>query len=402
MFGRSPDHVAGLITGLAMNPSVLDGADKNFSDNLVRYYEKVRHEDSYCVFACVPPTGARSGEIVDGREPIYPALRVIEERDDGVILSGIKMLATGAVFADEVWIGNLIPLDDRFKAEAITCAIPVAAPGVELWARQTLEDKVKYEADYPLSFSLDETDSVLVCDRVKVPWERVFLHNDTVMSRGMYISTPANCYANHQSNVRFWSKLQLITGVASRIVQANGIDRIPSVRETLGRLAALEATISGLVHGQIQAFESWPEGYACFNRRHMYAALNWCQENHTEIIDTIRTLLGGSVLQMPASASVMNDPELRETFERWFGTPTTTASDRLKLFKLAWDLIGSEFAGRHMLYERFYAGNSMVVRNQSDREAPWSTFHGKVQQLLDRVHLPTPEAQPSLTGVPSA
>jgi len=47
-----------------------------------------------------------------------------------------------------------------------------------------------------------------------------------------------------------------------------------------------------------------------------------------------------------------------------------------------WDLIGSEFAGRHMLYEKFYAGNSIIVRNQSDREAPWEEFHGIVDGLL--------------------
>jgi 4-hydroxyphenylacetate 3-monooxygenase len=56
------------------------------------------------------------------------------------------------------------------------------------------------------------------------------------------------------------------------------------------------------------------------------------------------------------------------------------------------DLIdeGSEFAGRHMLYERFYAGNSIIVRNQSDREAPWANFHASVDDLLARVQAPNP------------
>jgi len=56
--------------------------------------------------------------------------------------------------------------------------------------------------------------------------------------------------------------------------------------------------------------------------------------------------------------------------------------------KLAWDLVGSEFAGRHMLYEKFYAGNSIIVRNQSDREAPWTKFHAIVDNLLDRIETP--------------
>ena len=62
---------------------------------------------------------------------------------------------------------------------------------------------------------------------------------------------------------------------------------------------------------------------------------------------------------------------MRDTFENWFATSTMTATDRLTLFKMSWNLIGSEFSGRHMLHEKFYAGNSLIVKNQSDHEAPW-------------------------------
>ena len=234
---------------------------------------------------------------------------------------------------------------------------------------------------------------MLVCDRVKVPWERVFLHNNGAMSRRIYIETPANCYQNQQSNIRFWAKMGLIVGLASRMCQANGVDKIPAVRETLGRLAALEATIGAMVNGQIEACEPWPEGYVTPNRRMVYATLNWCQEHHTEIIDTLRTLAGAAPLQMPASIDLVADPELKDRFERWWGTASMPALDRLKLYKLVWDLIGSEFAGRHMLYERFYAGNSIIVRNQSDREAPWDEFHATVDGLLERVGTPTSTAR---------
>jgi 4-hydroxyphenylacetate 3-monooxygenase len=239
-----------------------------------------------------------------------------------------------------------------------------------------------------MSYRYDETDSVLVCDRVKIPWERVFLHNDAAMSRRIYIETPANCYQNHQSNIRFWAKMQLIVGLASRICQANGTDKIPAVREQLGRLASLEALIGGLVHGQIDAWEDWPEGFATPNRRIMYAALNWCQESHTAIVDALRTLLGGYPLVMPASINVLTDESMRDTFQRWWKTPSIEAVERHKLYKLAWDIVGTEFAGRHMLYEKFYAGSSIVVRNQSDREAPWANFHAVVDRLLASIEVP--------------
>jgi 4-hydroxyphenylacetate 3-hydroxylase C terminal len=71
------------------------------------------------------------------------------------------------------------------------------------------------------------------------------------------------------------------------------------------------------------------------------------------------------------------------------GTADVAALDPRKLYKLVWDLIGSEFAGRHMLYERFYAGNSIIVRNQSDRVAPWEAFHATVDGLLGRITAPS-------------
>jgi 4-hydroxyphenylacetate 3-monooxygenase len=36
--------------------------------------------------------------------------------------------------------------------------------------------------------------------------------------------------------------------------------------------------------------------------------------------------------------------------------------DRVKLMKLMWDAIGSEFGGRHELYERNYFGNNESIR----------------------------------------
>ena len=65
-----------------------------------------------------------------------------------------------------------------------------------------------------------------------------------------------------------------------------------------------------------------------------------------------------------------------------YATATMPALDRLKLYKLVWDLIGSEFAGRHLQYEKFYAGASFIVRNHSFREAPWQDFHRLVEDLM--------------------
>ena len=384
LLGRSPDHVASFVTGMSTAPEVFGP----YADNLMRYYAHMRKADIFACYAVIPPQAARNPEFYVRQNLPTPTLRVLREEDDGLVISGMKMLATGAVFANEIWIGNLIPLAPTQLAESVTCAVPCNAQGLTLWSRKPFERDATVEFDNPLAHRFDETDSMVMCDEVKVPWEKVFVHNDAVLAREIYIKTPAHCYGNHQSNVRFHAKMRLLVGIASRITQASGADQVPAVRETLGRLAALEATLGGVIAGQIQDAEDWPAGHKTYNRRYMYAGLNWCTENHSQIIDSIRELCGGGVFQMPADISVMRDHGMRELFEKYWQTPQLAAVQRMKLFRLAWDLVGSEFAGRHQQYEKFYAGASFIVRNHSFRETPWDELHGVVDGLLDSYDVP--------------
>jgi 4-hydroxyphenylacetate 3-monooxygenase len=385
LLGRSPDHVASFVTGLAMNPAVFPAAH---ADNIERYYHELWRDDGYAAYAVLPPQAARDPAFYQKQNLPIPSLQVVREDDDGVVISGMKMLATAAVFADEIWIGNLLPLAPDQSRQAVTCAVPCNAAGLTLWSRQPLAAKLGNEFDSPLSWRFDESDSMVMCENVKVPWERVFVLDNPVLSREIYIRTPSHCYGNHQSNVRLWSKLRLIVGLASRVAQSSGAAEIPAVRDLLGRLAALEATLGGMIHGQIEGWEAWPPGYATFNRRTMYAALNWGTEMYTELIDLLRELSGGGVFQMPASVTVMHDPALRQQFETYWHTPQMPALARVKLFKLVWDLVGSEFAGRHQQYEKFYAGASFIVRNHSFREAPWDEFHKIADDLMASYDVP--------------
>jgi len=386
LLGRSPDHVASSFTGLAMKPEVFDsgGASRNqkFSQHVVNFYKRFRREDLFLAYAILPPQGARSPELYESRDRQPPTLRVTKEDDSGVTLNGMKMLATGAVFADEVIIGNILPLAPSQVKESVTCALPIGTPGVTLWARKPLSLSAKSRADGPLSTMFDETDSMVVCEDVKVPWERVFVHDDPELSRAIYIRTPGHVMSNHQSNVRFWAKLRLLVGLASKIAKSNGAHAIPAVRETLGRLAAMEACYAGMIEGQHQGLERLPTGHVHVNRRYMYAAVNYALENHAGICDLIRTLMGGGAFQLPADSSVLEDPELARIFESYWSTLEQSAEERLRLFKLAWDLLGSEFAMRHDQYEKFYVGPSFVVRNYNFMYAPWDELEGLVDGIV--------------------
>ena len=144
-----------------------------------------------------------------------------------------------------------------------------------------------------------------------------------------------------------------------------------------------------MIHGQIEAFEGWPGGndnYVTINRRYMYAALNWCTENHSAIIEMLRELMGGGVFQMPADVSVMEDDGLRQKFEQFWSTPFMKSLDRMKLYRLAWDLVGSEFAGRYTSYEKS-CGSPCRAQPFVPR-GPVGGIHAIADRQLDAMDVP--------------
>ena len=77
MFGRSPDHVASFVTGMAMKPDALP-APFALAANLTAYYRYIRDNDVYVVYAVVPPQAAQP-EFYQKNLPV-PTLRVVRRR----------------------------------------------------------------------------------------------------------------------------------------------------------------------------------------------------------------------------------------------------------------------------------------------------------------------------------
>jgi 4-hydroxyphenylacetate 3-monooxygenase len=387
LLGRSPDHVASFVTGLAMSPELFEGNRKGFGDNLTRFYDRMRREDLFACYVVVAPQGARNPELYGRKATIAHGLQVTAERDDGIVLNGMKLLGTGAAFSQEIWVGNLLPLPADQKAQAVTCAVPTGTEGVSLWVRKPFERYAVTGFDNPFSSRFDESDAVVIFDNVKVPWEHVFLLDDVQQSREMYFRTPSHVMGNHQSIVRYHEKLKMILGFTYRAAEMNSVLQVPAVRETLSKLAVAEAGLKGWIAGQIEDAETFGP-YLHVNRRELYSALSWCTNSYYQITEIAREMLGAGPFQMPADVSALTDPALRKTFERYWAAGEATAIDRLKLMKLAWDYLGSEFAGRHTQYERFYAGPQFVHAFYNFDNCPWSERKQQIDEVMSGMKVP--------------
>ena len=78
--------------------------------------------------------------------------------------------------------------------------------------------------------------------------------------------------------------------------------------------------------------------------------------------DIVGQVLGGSPLAIPSSYRDMQSDELRPLIDRYYRGSIGSAHDRIKLFKVLWDAVGSEFGSRHTLYEQNYGGSAELVR----------------------------------------
>jgi 4-hydroxyphenylacetate 3-monooxygenase len=69
--------------------------------------------------------------------------------------------------------------------------------------------------------------------------------------------------------------------------------------------------------------------------------------------------------------------------QRYVQWPGTSGVERIKLLKLIWDLVGSEFAGRHVQYEMFYAGQPAVVKMKANAAYDWASSERLVDACLN-------------------
>jgi 4-hydroxyphenylacetate 3-monooxygenase len=391
LIGRSPDHVAGWITGMACDPDVFEKYRPGRGKNIVDYYRYIRDNDLYVGYAVVPPAGAKSADVTQASKSIAApdakwgsnaGLRVVSEDKDGLTLWGFKILATGAVFADELLIGNYQPLAQGQEAFSVACAIPVGSPGLKLLARRSFEERAASELDDPLAFRYDESDAVVFCDNVKVPWDRVLSHNSIEGGRAIFNDTPAHVLGNAQAHIRHLAKLRLILGVIKRVMEVNGIAKLPPVMDTLGGLATRVAMVESLVVAETSSIEEWPHGYVAQDRQTMYSTMAYTMEYYPELISIVRELMGSHPFQQPADVGAFENPTTAEIYSTFAMAEPRVAIERYKLMRLAWDLAGSEFASRHTQYEMFYNGAKHVARGRAYQHFRWSVVDEEADRAL--------------------
>jgi aromatic ring hydroxylase len=357
--GRSPDYKAAFLGTLGANADFYEP----YQENAKRWYREAQERVLYWNHAIIHPP-------VDRNRPIEEVgdvfMHVEDERDDGIVVSGAKVVATGSALTHYNFIAHYGPVPVQKKEYALVCAVAMDTAGVKLISRPSYEMTAEVMGspfDYPLSSRLDENDAIFIFDKVLVPWENVFVYGDIEKANNFFPFTgfiPRFCF---HGCIRLAVKLDFIAGLLLKAVEATGTKDFRGVQAQVGEVLAWRNLFWGLANAMARDPQPWKEGAVLPNMDYAMAYRLFSIIGYPRVKEIIQQTVSSGLIYINSNASDFKNPDIRKYLERYVrGSNDIEAMERIKVMKLLWDAVGSEFGGRHELYERNYSGNHENIR----------------------------------------
>jgi 4-hydroxyphenylacetate 3-monooxygenase len=333
-----PQYGANIMLG-AFDPVVSFGP-KDRADAVTKFYDDVLATQRFVAAPYVSPIGDR---FLPPQERLKP--HVVEERDDGIVVSGTVGLGTGLCYAETLLTA---PLPGPLTPEqALWFAFPIAAPGVKVLCRQP-SARVDDSFLYPLSTNYDELDCTVFLDNVFVPWEAVFVYKDVEF---------CNTYMNHHVTwlvlmhfARMIARTEYTLGLALAVSDALEMGRNGGVLEIIVDLIIHLETMRASMRAGIAAASLTPSGVMAPDTLHIAAGTIYALQNRAKLADTVRTLGGFGGMLAPSLAD-LQDPDIGPHLERSYGGGKYTARQRAAMLHLLRDHTASAMDAREAAFE---------------------------------------------------
>ena len=358
MMGRSPDFMNVTFAAWGAAAGYFARGKPEYGENIRRYYEHIREHDLVLTHSLINlqrsrnPTGFYN--LQEGT-----ALRAIKETSAGLIVRGARVLATLGPLSDEiaVYSPRLGLYTDDHSPFALSFSIPCATPGLKFLCRDSF-DLGRSHFDHPLGSRFEEMDTIVFFDDVLVPWERVFLYGDVKLLNNTSVGTHYSSHSSHQGAAKNLAKCEFVLGIALLMTETLGNQALPHTEERIGELM-LQTTLMKACMRAAEAdakLDEW--GVMCPDPVPIESTRNLFMTAYPRMIEILHLLGSSSFLTTPSAADFRGP--LRGFIDQYLATDSSTALDRTKLFRLAWDVAGSAFGSRQVLYERFFASDPLT------------------------------------------
>lgn len=356
--GRSPDYKASFLGTLGANADFY----APFTDNARRWYRESQEKVLYWNHAIVHPPVDR-GRPADEVADVF--VHVEKETDSGVVVSGAKVVATNSALTHYNFIAHYgLPIKN--KKFALVATIPMNAPGMKLICRPSYAASTAVMGspfDYPLSSRMDENDSILVLDKVLVPWENIFIYGDLGKVHMFGGQSGFNERATFHGCTRLAVKLEFIAGLLAKALDITGTSDFRGVQTRLGEVLAWRNLFWAMSDASARNPVPWKNGAVQPNPQYGMAYRWFMQVGYPRIREIALQDVASGLIYSNSSSDDFKNPDIRPYLDKYVrGSGGVDSVQRMKVMKLLWDAVGTEFGGRHELYERNYAGNHEATR----------------------------------------
>ena len=202
-------------------------------------------------------------------------------------------------------------------------------------------------------------DTIVVFDHVLVPWNRVFFYENVDVSNTFLSSSSFSAFALHQVTSRRIVKTEFVLGIVQSLIETINIKDYPHVREKATEFILALETMKALVMKAEEEAEIDPWGCMRPNETTLRIAANIFSKTYPTFTEIIQLLGANGLMAIPTENTCRS--LVKEDITRYLQAKSRGAEDRIKLFRLAWDLTMSPFGTRETLYERFFFGEPVQL-----------------------------------------
>lgn len=340
-----------------------------YHDNFLKFMNMVQDKDLTVDGAMTDPKGDRSKSPSQQADPDM-FLRVVERREDGVVVRGAKVHQTGITNSHEVLVMPTISMRPEDKDYAICFAVPTDAEGITIIVGRQSCDSRKED---PLTVidtgnpCFGGMEALVVFDDVFVPQNRIFLNGETEFA-GMIVERFAGYHRQSYGGCKVGVGDVLI-GATALATEYNGVERASHVKDKIIEMIHLNETLysSGIACSS--------EGRETKSGNYIIDMLlaNVCKQNVTrfpyEIARLAEDLAGGLMVTMPSQKDFDN-PVTGKYIEKYFcGVEGAPYRDRMKVMRLIENLTLGTGAVAYRTESMHGAGSPQAQRIMIARQA---------------------------------
>jgi aromatic ring hydroxylase len=345
--------------------------------NIQENWEFLRSNDLFTSPLFIDVQQDRSREISVEESPM---LRVVDRTDEGIVVNGWKATATASIFADQLLLGNLWK-PGTHPEHVVFALVPSGHPGVTHVSRPSYATPDENPLDRPFSTMGDELDSMTFFDNVSIPWNKVF-HLGNVDHAKLYPQRLFD-WEHVETQIRHAVYAELLAGFAILVTQALGTAETPIIASAVADLVRFRETCRAFTIASEATGFYTPGGLYKPNNTFVDFGRAYYLENYPKMVDSLIEFCGRSSILLPTEADFDNEtmgPRLTQLFRG----RNISAQDKVRLFKTVHDRYLSDWAGRHLTFEKFQATPLFVIRILTMQRVEYSP-DGPLTQLARKV-----------------